>query len=329
MLTHSFDERGEIEKRVSDANVAPIEDHRRVVRPPSVPRMEVAVHEGVGHAAGAELGEPVRKVTHESGEQRSESGWRSTFDDVDREVHEALGSPVRCAERDGFVDAVDPGCLQGHECVDHCFQLRQLSVVAVVAGDVGEQHPAGFAGDELRHGSVLTERTQHCRLVSEERRDVLEPHETLIGRDLPDRREVPRPDLRGFSGDAHMSGSPVEVRRRPARSCVRRAQGVIVQLAHPRRKHGARVAAHELGEVGGRRLERSLAFEQAQDRDVEAEAFSHCGDDRLGLLPPRRLDGERGQRAPRVVEDDGDDAGDRHLRPASRARAARASGSPS
>ncbi len=212
----------------------------------------------------------------------------------------------------GFVDAVDPGGLKRDEGVDHRFQLWKLGVVAVVAGDVGEQHPSRLAGDEPRHRSVIAQRSQHRGLVREELGHVLEPHEALIGRDLPDRRQVPCADLHRLAGDGHVFSGPLEVRRRSTRSGVRRAQWVVVELACPWRQHGTRVAADELGEVGGRRLEGSLAVEQPQDDDLEAELLSHCRDDGLRLLPPRRRDGERGQRSPRRVEDDGDDARDGH-----------------
>ena len=50
---------------MSDADITPVEEYQRPTIGTPVPRMEVAVHEGVGDAAGLKRRETIRKVPDE------------------------------------------------------------------------------------------------------------------------------------------------------------------------------------------------------------------------------------------------------------------------
>ncbi len=142
--------------------------------------------------------------------------WRTSLDDVGGELDERGHAPVGRADRHQLVDATDPHDLQVDERVEHRFELGEVGVVAVVAGHVGEEHPPWLAGDDPRHRRAGSERTgseqrEHRGLVREERGHVLQPHESSVGGDPPDRREVPRAHLHRFAGDRDVTRGPVEI----------------------------------------------------------------------------------------------------------------------
>ena len=101
---------------------------------------------------------------------------RTALDHIRGELAERSGAPVGGADRDHLVDTVDPLELEGDERVGHRLELSEVGLVAVVARHVGEEHATGLAGDDLRHRRAGAESEQHRGLVSEERRDVLQPH---------------------------------------------------------------------------------------------------------------------------------------------------------
>ena len=143
---------------MSHSDVAPIEDHGGALRPPHVARMEVAVDERIGHPTGIEVVEDRRQPRNEGVEDASLVGRRARCDHVGREVEIRRTTPIGRAEREQVVLTPDPLDLQGDERVEHRLELVALGVVAVVAGDVGEQHSSRLAGDESRHARVVAER---------------------------------------------------------------------------------------------------------------------------------------------------------------------------
>ena len=221
---------------MSHSDVAPIEDHRGALRPSHVARMEVAVDERVGHAARVEVVEDRREAARRRRRGRVACRGRAACDHVGREVEERRTTPVGRAEREQLVLTADPLDLQGDERVEHRLELVALGFVAVVAGDVGEQHPSRLAGDESRHSCVVAERAQHRGLVREERWHVLQPHEPVVSGDLPDRRQVPRPDLHGRAGDRHVARCPREIRGGATRTRVGQPQGIVGERLLPWRE---------------------------------------------------------------------------------------------
>ena len=200
--------------------------------------MEVAVHERVGQATRGEVVEDRRQPRDEGVEDARLVGRRAA-DYVGREVDGRRRTPVGHAEREQVVLTPDPLDLQGDEHVEHRLELVALGVVAVVAGDVGEEHSSRLAGDESRHACVVAERAQHRGFVREERWHVLQPHEPVVGGDLPDRRQVPRPDLHGRAGDRHVLRCPREIRSGATGMRVGQPQGIVGERLLPRREQVA------------------------------------------------------------------------------------------
>ncbi len=235
-LADAFHERGKVEQRMSHSDVAPIEDHRGALRPPHVARMEVAVDERVGHAARVEVVEDRRQPRDERVEDASRVGG------APRATTSAARSRYVARRQSGAPSASSSSSRPTHSI---CKEMSVSSIasswsllgfVAVVAGDVGEQHPSRLAGDESRHACVVAERAQHRGLVREERWHVLEPHEPVVSGDLPDRRQVPRPDLHGRAGDRHVARCPREIRVGAAGTRVGQPQGIVGERLLPWRE---------------------------------------------------------------------------------------------
>ncbi|PSK66391.1 hypothetical protein B0E53_01640 [Micromonospora sp. MH33] len=310
---------------MADERVAPVDDHSPGAVAAHVARVQVAVHEGVGQAAVADLVEPVV----EAGEQVGGHGPVVRGQPVADPAGQCRPAPIGYAGRD------EPGGLTGGAELDGVVlggdggPFRLVGAVTVLAGHVVEQDPAGVVGGEQGGGGRVrggAEPAQHGRLVPEERGHLLEPGAAGRVVEPPDRRQVPGAVLR-HGGDrpaeaAQLTGGPGDAAGRAAGLGVRGAQRVRGQVDRRRGQGygGWGGDLTEVGEVTAGRLG-TVAGEQPQHGDVDAVAAAGLVDDRADLLPPRLRHVVRGQGAERpaggVEQDQGHGAG--HLADGSRA----------
>jgi hypothetical protein len=244
--------------------------------------VDVAVHEGVGQAAGCEVGPPAVEPVEQPGQalpdHRVEGRRVAAHHVLDRDG-QCRPAPVGQAEREQLVLLPDLPDLQADQQRDEGVQHREVGAVLVLAGDVGHQHPSRLGGEQRRHRAAR-QPVEHRALVGEERGDALEPRGAVLQREPPHARQVPGADLLRSSGQPPprlLAGGRWPRRGRgpgPPGSAYGSRSGEGRQLAVPRRQRQAR-AVGDLGEHGDRaaRLCGQAGVEQAQDRDLRAVAL--------------------------------------------------------
>ena len=133
-------ERGHVEHRVSDAGVAPIEEHERMSVGTPVPRLKSPCTSVQGCQC-IERREAVREARDERVERPKlrvielRTDVRSCHQGVD-EGREGSGAPVGKTRAEQVVDPIDPPSLQSHQGPDHRQEPILWCVPVVLAGDV-------------------------------------------------------------------------------------------------------------------------------------------------------------------------------------------------
>ena len=239
-LADPIEEPRHVEQGMTDPAIAPVEEHETAVDAADVARMAVAVHDPVAETAGPDAIEPGWKAVDERGERRliirGDLLSRPVDKPGDRRSQRGR-SPVREPETEQLVRTPEPRLLDPNEDVDHRQERGSPGVVLVLARNAGEQDARTVVPDEARDGGA-GQSFEDRALMGEERRDDLQPCIPVVGRQVPQAREVPGADLVGRSGQGDTvvgedARRPGEVRVRSARSRPRLAQRVLGEGAGP------------------------------------------------------------------------------------------------
>ena len=247
--------RPQVEHRVADATVAPVEDPVAAGTSAHVAGMEVAVHQGVRYPAGGQCREALRQGIDEDVETAPGVVVQLVPGAVDHRLDlrkRRVGALVEHGERLELRHAVRPRGLELDEHPGHGAELVAAGVVLVLARHVGQQHPVETRTQDGGHDAGV-EQGHDRRLGGAERGRHLQPDQAHAGREPPDAGEVPGAHLHRRSGQRDVAGGervhgPVEialvatglgvveaVRMRRAAGCRARHRGVGAPASRPPR----------------------------------------------------------------------------------------------
>jgi hypothetical protein len=141
-------EDGDIEERMPEAAVAPVEQHGRLDADPRVPGMGIAVHHRVGEAAGLDLFET-------SGQGRGKLLEHGTIgappeNERTNRLDQRRSAPVWYAGRHESVESVRRGHLQLDQYVDDAALLGRRRLEAVTAGKLAQEQSSTLRRDHAR-----------------------------------------------------------------------------------------------------------------------------------------------------------------------------------
>ena len=239
--TGPAEERRQVEQRVADAAVAPVEEHRAAVDQRTLPgwKSPWTSTSGRPHSASAakRAGSPSTQPPQRR-RRRRPGASRATTSAARR--RNAAGAPVGHAEGEQLARPRRRRRPAGRPA-------RRPSPPAARAwrpSSPGRARRPAACGPARRRpaaapGARRPSAAEHQRLVGEERRHVLQPHRPAGRREAPDRREVPRLHLHRRPGEATMPRRPRQVGGRAAGPGVRQAEGIVVgQRAGHGESHG-------------------------------------------------------------------------------------------